>query len=181
MYTIFRKNDDVALAYAVPKWVNQKSEVIDNLDITYYSSKNSDILIRSALAILNKPFQLYGIIRLRYVKSFFKNYRPFIGDDNVLMLFLSIKGSFDLIKDESWYRRYNYKDETYSQRINRYRNILLDKKHSFRSAFPNIYLFYKYISIIICSKTNILVKIKLLFTFLLLSPVKFLSSYGKSI
>ena len=58
------KNDDVALAYAVPKWVNQKSEVIDNLDITYYSSKNSDILIRSALAILNKPFQLYGIIKV---------------------------------------------------------------------------------------------------------------------
>ena len=175
------KSNDVILAYAIPKWVNSKSKVLDRNDITYYNSKNSDILIRSALAILNKPFQLYGIIRSKYVKIFFKDYKPYIGDDNVLMFFLSLNGSFDLIKDENWYRRYNYKNENYRDRMNRYKNILLEKKYSIRSMLPNIYLFYKYINIIKCSNFSMLIKIKLLITFFLISPIKFLSSYGKSI
>lgn len=175
------KSSDVILAYPVPKWVDSKSKVIPQKDITYYNSKNSDILIRSALAILNKPFQLYGIIRSKHVKIFFKDYKPYIGDDNALMFFLSLNGSFDLIKDERWYRRYNYNNETYRDRIKRYRNILLEKKYSMRSLLPNIYLFYKYIHIIMTSNSKILIKIKLLITFFLVSPIKFLSSYGKSI
>ena len=129
-------HSDAILGYPIPKWVDSRSEEILGKGITYYSSKNSDILIRSALSVITKPFQLYGIIRSKYVGDFYTKFSPFIGEDNVFLYYLSLNGYFDLIKNETWSRRFNYGGENYKSRMKRYKNNLLEKIYIYQVPIP---------------------------------------------
>ena len=172
-------NSDVILAYPAPYWVDSDSNIIKERPVSHYSTLDNGILSRAGIALWNKPFQLYGIIRFEGVDRFYQNYSPFIGEDNAMIFYLSLIGKFDIAEGEGWFRRYNYKDETYHQRMNRYKNVLLDKKITIKSYLPNMYLIYKMIGIIINLDRSIMTKIKLLLVLVFNSFLRFLESYGK--
>jgi glycosyltransferase involved in cell wall biosynthesis len=174
-------NDKIVLAYPIPHWVSSNSRIIKDKKVSYYSSVDNNVLSRSAMAVWNKPFQLYGIMRSNDVKSFFLKYSPFIGHDNALVFHMSICGRFDVIESECWYRRFNYEGESYKARIDRYRNKFLNIKHSFSSYAPNIFLAYKMIKIILNCDRKFLMKIKLIVVLFFTAPLRLLVSYGKSI
>lgn len=174
-------NDEIILTYPIPYWVDSYSNIIKEKPVSYYSTLDNGILSRAGIAIWNKPFQMYGLIRFDNVIEFYKNYSPYIGEDNAMMFYLSLNGKFDTVNDEGWYRRYNYKNETYYQRMTRYRKILLEKKISIKSYFPNLFLIYKMIGIIIKHDGSFFIKIKLFLVLIFTSFLRFLESYGKPI
>ena len=175
------KNKNAVLAYPIPNWVNSDSDVIEKKHISYYSSEDCNMIYRSILSIWNKPFQLYGLIRTDIIKPFYLNNKLFIGHDNAFVFYLSLNGYFGLIKDENWYRRFNYKNESYHLRMERYKNNFLKDNQSFSSKYPNMFLAFKMIEIILNFNCNILMKLILILIAFFNAPLRLIYSYGKSI
>ena len=143
---------------------------------------DSDVFSRVSLATISKPFQLYGIIRVSAIKDFSKNLKPYIGIDNTLVYYLAIIGKFHLVEDERFFRRYNYQNENYQNRISRYRNVLLKGHNNFlKNYIPNLYIILMMFKIILRSDKDWFTKFKLFIVLLLTAPVKFIISYGKQV
>lgn len=176
--TLLEENQDASLAYPRPVWIDGDSKELKFKPIAYYDSQGCDLITRSTLALWTKPFQFYGIVRFQDAKQFFRNYKPFIGDDNAFMFFLSLRGSFCFAKDEVWKRRYTYSKESYAARMKRYRSTFFGATKGPAYLFPMLILPIKLLAIAMGANIGFALKSKLILSVIANSFQRFLVSYG---
>ena len=174
------ENQESVLAFATTRWIDEEDNLIPDKPIGYFDTRGFDVVTRCALALWGNYDCYYGLSRTDVMKSIRGNEEIMAGD--ILSLFeKALLGSFAHVSSSVRYRRYNYGDETYHQRIQRYKTGTYKQLKPIDHIFPLARLPFHLLFSAIRSKVPLADKIKILFVVLFNAPLRYMVSRGKGL
>ncbi len=170
---------EAALAFATTVWIDENC-VTSSRQSGWCDTRGMHPIERFLVTILGNVHPVLGIMRSDYLTT-----APFVnvaGTDLILLCDLSLKGNFLHIPNATCYRREleTRIDESYSERMNRYRNKDFKLSTSnFGKIFPLFHLPVELLRIIIQSQLKPFEKVQLLIVALPTFLVKYLIARNK--
>ncbi len=177
------ENDNHAvLAFATTEWINHDGKIITEKPTGYFNTSGFEVSGRVALVIWSNSNHIYGLTRYRVISKLISaGWWQMIGSGLIMLLELTLHGTFVHVHGERWYRRYKYSGETYQKRLDRYRKNTYRglKKVDYILPFARL-SYYLFLSVI---KSDLPVSKKIIIFFIILfnAPLRFIVSRGKEV
>jgi len=182
MVNVLENDPKAALAFPRTVWIDENSKTLINRPVGFYDTSGYDVFARVALLLWTRPFQIYGLFRTQFVKSFSqRKWWQSMGFDYVFLFELALKGCFCHVENAKWYRRYKYLGETYKDRLNRYRKGFLRNTSLLDSLFPSIKMPYYCFKAVKNSKLKFADKLQCSIIIFFTAPLRYMVSKGKPI
>lgn len=174
---ILRNDPEVVLTFPRSRWIDQDNNLILNKHLCFFDTRGMDVVSRSALVFWGKYEAFYGL-------GLTENFRrvrvleEIVGHDLIMLLEMSMLGTFAVIENGSRLRRYNYQED-YRERIKRYQETTLTNAGWMDRHFPFIKMPFYLVRSIFGANISFGSKCLLTLVAFVCAPVKFLVSRGK--
>ena len=131
---LLERDPSIALAYAKSEWINDEDQVITNKHLSYFDTRDCDVVTRCSLVFLGKYEYFYGLTRTEAMKRV-RGLEKIMAHDLIMLLEMALEGSFACINKGVRYRRYYYV-ENYHERIKRYQETTIKNINYVEPGFP---------------------------------------------
>jgi len=169
--TALEKNDNATIAFATSIWIDEYSAPLDTKSSGWADTRGLHPIARFYTILWGNMHPILGLIRNKHLKES-KEFQSTLGADLIMLAELSLKGEFVHAIKAHWSRRMFREEETYRERVNRYRSknySLIDGR--FSKLFPIMLLPIELIKVVYRSNLGFLEK---LINILVLLPTMFL-------
>jgi glycosyltransferase involved in cell wall biosynthesis len=169
-------NPTATISFATSSWIDEYSAPISAKQSGWADTRGLSPVARFYFCLWGNMHPILGLIRLQSLSES-KPFQTVIGADLVVLSELSLKGDFIHAQSAKWSRRHFRKDETYRQRVKRYKSngySLLDKKLS--NTFPALTLALELIKVVMRADLTIVIKTITLLVLLPTMALKYLTS-----
>lgn len=143
---IMQSDSSIVVAYPRTIWIDENGNEL-NIKSGFIDTRGDWIISRFNLTLWTNQHAMYGLIRSDALKKT-RLMKQTIASDAILLLELSLLGSFAHVPEAIWYRRKNRDDEDYYQQIARYRRMLFSSDKSAKSKFLHWKFFYECLAVI---------------------------------
>ncbi len=113
-------NPESALAYSPSRWIDQHGLHWERQS-GYYDTRGLPTIGRFFTAFWGNLHPVLGVIRSDILKSIPKIFAC-VGSDQIVLAELALRGDFLFVSGTSWTRRQPRKEETHSEKVERYRS-----------------------------------------------------------
>ena len=176
---VLESDPEIVLAFETTRWIDENDNILKDKHLCYFDTRGCDVVSRCALVYWGKYEYFYGLTRTQTMKKI-RALEEVIGHDLIMLLEMALIGSFAHINTGIRLRRYTYANETYSDRMMRYRRTTLKKNSFIDRIFPlarlPLFLFGSILSSEVAFRDKILIAIITLFS----APIKYIISRGKT-
>jgi len=177
---VLENDKEVVLAFAKTVWIDEEGERIKGKHLPHFDTRGCDVATRCALAIWGKYEAFYGVAKTSTMKSI-RALEPIVATDLIMVLEMSLLGTFANINSGERYRRYYYNNESYADRIKRYQKSLYSDIDFMDKHFPFVKVPLKLIACGFRSSHPFSTKLIILFVILFNAPLRYLSARGKTL
>lgn len=177
---ILEEDEEVVLAFATPKWIDDEDKVISGKSISYFDTRGSDVVKRCALVFWGSFECFYGLTRTKVMKSI-RALEQIISSDYITLLEMALRGSFAHVSNSTRYRRYHYENETFRKRIHRYKTGTFRQLKAIDHIFPFARLPYHLFLSAIRADITFRDKLIVLSVILFNAPLRYIVSRGKQL
>lgn len=145
---IIQSDSSVVVAYPRTIWIDENGNEL-NIKMGFIDTRGDGAISRFNLTLWTNQHAMCGLIRSDALKKT-RLMKQVIGADHILLLELSLLGSFAYVPGAIWYRRKNRDDENYYQQIVRYRRMLFSFDRRAKSNIISLQWksLYEYLAVI---------------------------------
>jgi glycosyltransferase involved in cell wall biosynthesis len=118
--TALEKNPGSAIAYGTSTWLDIEGNELDKAS-GWYDTRGMDPMLRFFFAFWGNAHPILGVIRTRYLRNIPRIFTC-IGADQILLTELALRGDFIHVPDTSWCRRQPRAEESYAEKLRRYKS-----------------------------------------------------------
>jgi glycosyltransferase involved in cell wall biosynthesis len=118
--TALEKNPGSAIAYGTSTWLDIEGNELDKAS-GWYDTRGMDPMLRFFFAFWGNAHPILGVIRTRYLRDLPRIFTC-IGADQILLTELALRGDFIHVPDTSWCRRQPRAEESYAEKLRRYKS-----------------------------------------------------------
>jgi glycosyltransferase involved in cell wall biosynthesis len=118
--TALEKNPGSAIAYGTSTWLDIEGNELDKAS-GWYDTRGMDPMLRFFFAFWGNAHPILGVIRTRYLRDIPRIFTC-IGADQILLTELALRGDFIHVPDTSWCRRQPRAEESYAEKLRRYKS-----------------------------------------------------------
>ena len=167
---ILEKHNNAVIAFASCRWVDDSGKVIDKYS-GWTDTRGMHDLARFYTVLWGNMHPILGLIRNNILNET-DEFKSLLGADLILLCELALRGDFVHATNAIWSRRLFRSEETYGQRVSRYRSEdynLFNKK--WWNIIPILSLPIQLMNVVI--KSNLRIHLKIL-NIMVLIPTMFL-------
>ena len=143
---IMQSDSSAVVAYPRTIWIDENGNEL-NIKSGFIDTRGDWVISRFNLTLWTNQHAMYGLIRSDALKKT-RLMKQMIASDAILLLELSLLGSFAHVPEAIWYRRKNRDDEDSYQQIARYRRMLFSSDRYAKSKFPHWKFPYECLAVI---------------------------------
>jgi hypothetical protein len=110
---------EAAIAYASSNWIDAAGDPADR-EAGWYDTRGMGPMRRFFFAFWGNLHPVLGVIRAQYLRDV-PRIHTCIGADQILLTELALRGDFIHVPDTSWSRRQPRAEETYKDKMRRYK------------------------------------------------------------
>lgn len=114
------KNPDAAIAYGTSTWIDVDGNELEK-ESGWHDTRGMDPMLRFFFAFWGNAHPILGVIRTRYLRAIPRIFTC-IGADQILLTDLALRGDFIHVRDTSWCRRQPRTEESYAEKLKRYKS-----------------------------------------------------------
>ena len=107
------------VAFGISNWIDQHDAVLER-EYGWIDTRGMDVIARYFAVLWGNMHPIYGLHRRDAL--FEIPIKPVVGTDLIVLAQLALKGDFVNAVDAIWSRRESHADETYKDKINRYKS-----------------------------------------------------------
>lgn len=173
-------NPTATISFATSNWIDEHSSPINTKQSGWADTRGLSPIARFHYCLWGNMHPILGLIRLQSLSES-KPVQSVIGADLVVLSELSLKGDFIHAQSAKWSRRHFREDESYRQRVKRYKSksySLLDKRIG--NTFPALNLAVELMKVVMRADLTIAIKTITLLVLLPTMALKYLTSVGQT-
>jgi len=124
------ESDNAVISFATSNWISKDGEHLSDKESGWCDTRGMNPIARFYTVLWGNMHPILGMIRSESL-LLSKPFQSVLGADLILLSELALHGDFVHAVDALWSRRVVREDETYSQRVQRYRSkgySLIDKR-----------------------------------------------------
>jgi glycosyltransferase involved in cell wall biosynthesis len=114
------QNPGAAIAYGTSTWIDIEGNELQK-ESGWYDTRGLDPMLRFFFAFWGNAHPILGVIRTRYLRAIPRIFTC-IGADQILLTDLALRGDFIHVRDTSWCRRQPRTEESYAEKLKRYKS-----------------------------------------------------------
>jgi len=170
---LLENHPDAMIAFGTPVWINSEGEKTGP-NTGWTDTRGLDIVGRFMSVFWGNMNPILGLIRTNALPDL-NTYYDGVGTDLILLLELVLKGNFVHAHKASFCRRQPRKQESYPQKLSRYKNKDTKIAKTFLSRlFPLFKLPYEILRVIVDSKIGLGTKLVLIILIVPAFPIKYI-------
>ncbi|NKB33473.1 MAG: glycosyltransferase [Pseudomonadales bacterium] len=175
---VLSENKEVVLANAPTLWIDEEGTVQNDKHLLQYDTRKNGIANRCRKILLGKCESFYGIGLTQHFRSV-RVLEPVVGTDLIMLMEMGLLGSFAVVPSGNRLRRHYY-TEDYGERIKRHSSALAIDPDFLDRHFPILKIPFQLLYSVWHGKIRFYEKILASVVIILMSPIKYLLSIGKT-